>query len=101
LGGNDPFIVCGDADLDVVTRAACWAAYLNAGQVCTGAKRFYVFESIVEEFTRRVVEFTASLKLGDGMDPNTDIGPLINRHQLDDIHSRVEAAVGEGARVLT
>src|SRR5262249_9091533 len=46
LGGNDPFIVCSDADLDVAAPAACWAAYLNTGQVCTGAKRFYVFEEI-------------------------------------------------------
>src|SRR6185503_9856862 len=90
LGGNDPFIVCGDADLEIATRAACWAAYLNAGQVCTGAKRFYVFESIAEEFTKRVVEFTRSLKLGNGMEPDTDIGPVINLRQLEDIHLRVE-----------
>jgi len=101
LGGNDPFIVCSDADLEIATRAACWAAYLNAGQVCTGAKRFYVFESIAEEFTRRVVDFTRSLKIGDGMDPETDIGPVINLPQLEEIHSRVEEAAREGARVLT
>ena len=101
LGGNDPFIVCSDADLEVVTRAACWAAYLNAGQVCTGAKRFYVFEAIADDFTDRVVRFTRSLKLGDGMDPNTDIGPAINLTQLQDVHSRVEEAVRDGARILT
>ncbi len=101
LGGNDPFIVCSDADMEIVTRAACWAAYLNSGQVCTGAKRFYVFEDIADEFTKRVVEFTRSLKVGNGMDPNTDIGPVINRHQLEEIHSRVEEAVREGAQVLT
>ncbi|HYR90773.1 MAG TPA: aldehyde dehydrogenase family protein [Terriglobia bacterium] len=101
LGGNDPFIVCSDADLEIVTRAACWAAYLNAGQVCTGAKRFYVFDAVADEFTERVVRFTRSLKLGDGMDPNTDIGPTINLTQLQDVHSRVEEAVRDGARVLT
>src|SRR5262249_17127857 len=100
LGGNDPFIVCSDADIDIAVPAACWAAYLNTGQVCTGAKRFYVFESIANEFTTRVVEFTRSLKLGDGMEPDTDIGPLINRRQLEDVHSRVEEAMREGARVL-
>src|SRR5204863_6978479 len=62
LGGNDPFIVCSDADLEIAARAGCWAAYLNSGQVCTGAKRFYIFESIADEFTKRVVEFTRSLK---------------------------------------
>src|SRR5262245_31109677 len=101
LGGNDPFIVCSDADLDVATRAACWAAYLNSGQVCTGGKRFYVFESIADTFIDRVVAFTESLKLGNGMNPQTDIGPIINRRQLDEIHARVTEAVRDGARTLT
>jgi len=101
LGGNDPFIVCSDADLDVASRAACWAAYLNAGQVCTGAKRFYVFDAIADTFVDRVVEFTRALKLGDGMNPATDIGPIINLRQLEDIHSRVSEAVRGGARTLT
>jgi acyl-CoA reductase-like NAD-dependent aldehyde dehydrogenase len=101
LGGNDPFIVCSDADLEIASRAACWAAYLNTGQVCTGAKRFYIFEAIADEFTKRVVAFTSSLKIGNGLDPETDIGPVINLRQLEDIHSRVQEAVQEGARVLT
>ncbi len=100
LGGNDPFIVCSDADLEIASRAACWAAFLNAGQVCTGAKRFYVFEDIAEEFTNRVVEFTRSLNLGNGLEPDTDIGPLINLRQLDHVHERVQQAVVQGARVL-
>ncbi len=100
LGGNDPFIVCSDADLEISSRAACWAAYLNTGQVCTGAKRFYVFDEIVDEFTRRVVRFTKQLKLGNGLHPKTDIGPIINATQLDDIHARVQDAVEHGAKVL-
>jgi acyl-CoA reductase-like NAD-dependent aldehyde dehydrogenase len=100
LGGNDPFIVCSDADLAVASRAACWAAYLNSGQVCTGAKRFYVFEDIADAFTRRVVKFTRSLKLGDGMKPDTDIGPMINLAQLEDVHRRVQEAVRDGAKIL-
>ncbi|HEV8130876.1 MAG TPA: aldehyde dehydrogenase family protein [Acidobacteriota bacterium] len=100
LGGNDPFIVCSDADLEIATRAACWAAYLNSGQVCTGAKRFYVFEDIADTFTDRVVKLTKSLKLGDGMDPKTDIGPIINLHQLEDIDTRVHSAVARGAKIL-
>ncbi len=101
LGGNDPFIVCSDADLEIATRAACWAAYLNTGQVCTGAKRFYVFDDIADEFTKLVVDFTRSLKIGNGMEPDTDIGPVINLRQLEDIHLRVEEAMREGATVLT
>ncbi len=100
LGGNDPFIVCSDADLEVASRAAVWAAYLNSGQVCTGAKRFYVFDEIADEFTARVVRLSKALRLGDGLDPKTDIGPLITQRQLDDVHERVEEAVRDGARVL-
>ena len=82
LGGNDPFIVCSDADLDVASRAAVWAAYLNSGQVCTGAKRFYVFEEIADDFTARVVSLSKGLRLGDGLDPRTDLGPLISQRQI-------------------
>jgi betaine-aldehyde dehydrogenase len=100
LGGNDPFIVCSDADLDVACRACAWAAFLNAGQVCTSAKRVYVFDSIADDFTKRVVKFTQSLKIGNGLDPDTDIGPLINMQQLNDVHVRVTEAVRDGAKVL-
>jgi acyl-CoA reductase-like NAD-dependent aldehyde dehydrogenase len=100
LGGNDPFIVCSDADLDIASRAACWAAYLNSGQVCTGGKRFYIFDDIADEFTERVVTFTRSLKLGNGLDPNIDIGPMINLKQLEDVHQRVLEGVRDGAKIL-
>jgi betaine-aldehyde dehydrogenase len=100
LGGNDPFIVCSDADLEIASRAACWAAYLNTGQVCTGGKRFYIFDDIADEFTERVVKFTKSLKLGNGLDPNTDIGPMINLKQLEDVHQRVTEGVRDGAKIL-
>jgi len=99
LGGNDPFIVCSDADLKIASRAACWAAYLNTGQVCTGAKRIYVFDEIADEFTKRAIRFTRSLQLGSGLNPETDIGPMINLKQLEDVHQRVQEAVAEGAKV--
>lgn len=101
LGGNDPFIVFPDADLEVAAKGAVWAAFLNAGQVCTSGKRFFVFEEIYDEFVERAVEFTRSLKLGNGLDPETDVGPLINRRQLEDVERRVAEAVTAGARVLT
>ena len=100
LGGNDPFIVCEDADLDIASKAACWAAFLNAGQVCTSCKRLYVFDSIADDFTKRAVQFAKSLKLGDGLDPDTDLGPMINLRQLEDVHARVQRARSDGARVL-
>src|SRR6185369_6296138 len=96
LGGNDPFIVCSDADLDIAARAACWTAYLNAGQVCTGGKRYYVFEDVAEEFTERVVAFTRSLKVGSGLDPATDVGPLVSKKQLEEVEARVNEAVSQG-----
>lgn len=100
LGGNDPFIVCEDADLDIASRAACWAAFLNTGQVCTSCKRLYVFESVADEFTKLAVKHAKSLKLGNGLDPKTDIGPMINLRQLEEVDSRIRQAVREGARVL-
>jgi betaine-aldehyde dehydrogenase len=100
LGGNDPFIVCSDADLHIASRAACWAAYLNSGQVCTGAKRIFVFRDVADAFTRRVVKFTGSLVVGNGLDPRTDIGPMINLSQLEEVHARVTDAVAAGAKVL-
>ncbi|MFN7943598.1 MAG: aldehyde dehydrogenase family protein [Thermoanaerobaculia bacterium] len=101
LGGNDPFIVCADADLEVASRGAVWAAFLNSGQVCTSAKRFFVFAEIYDEFVARAVKFTRTLKLGNGLDPSTDLGPLISAKQLADVESRVAEARRDGARVLT
>ena len=101
LGGNDPFIVFPDADLDVAARGAVWAAFLNSGQVCTSAKRFFIFDEIYDEFVARAVRFTKSLKLGHGLDPATDIGPLINPKQLADVEARVAEAIADGARALT
>lgn len=101
LGGNDPFIVFPDADLEVAARGAVWAAFLNAGQVCTSAKRIFVFAEIHDEFVARAVAFTKSLRLGHGLDPKTDIGPVVNARQLADVEARVAEAVADGARTLT
>jgi betaine-aldehyde dehydrogenase len=101
LGGNDPFLVFPDADLDVAAKGAVWAAFLNAGQVCTSGKRYFVFDEIYDEFVERAVKFTKSLKLGHGLDPTTDIGPVINAKQLADVEKRVAEAVAAGAKALT
>ena len=101
LGGNDPFVVFPDADLEVASRGAVGAAFLNAGQVCTSAKRFFVFEEIYDEFVERAVAFTRSLRLGNGLEPDTDVGPLINLRQLEEVERRVAEAVAAGARALT
>jgi len=101
LGGNDPFIVCSDADLEIAARGAVWAAFLNAGQVCTSGKRFFVFADVYDEFVERAVRFTKSLRLGHGLDRKTDVGPLISRRQLEEVERRVQESIAQGARALT
>lgn len=100
LGGKDPFIVCEDADLKIAARGAAWAAFLNAGQVCTSSERFYVFDSIYDKFVREMVKFTCTLKLGDGMDPETDIGPMISEEGIRKVEAHVADAVHRGARIV-
>ena len=100
LGSVDPFIVFADADLDVAVPGVAWARLLNAGQVCTSSKRIYLLQPIAEEFTRRVVDYVRTLKVGDPMDPGTDIGPLISREALETVERQVAEAVKQGAKVL-
>src|SRR5207344_1987125 len=71
LGGIDPLIVFADADLDIAVPGAAWARFLNNGQVCTSAKRIYVVEDIAKAFVERFVAHTRTLKVGDGMLPET------------------------------
>jgi len=100
LGGIDPLLVFADADLDVAAPGAVWARLLNAGQVCTSSKRIYVVESVAQEFTRRVVEQVKTLKVGNPMDPKTDMGPLISADAVDKLEQQVAAVLGEGAKLL-
>ena len=83
LGGIDPLIVFEDADLDVAVRGAAWARFLNAGQVCTSAKRIYVVESIAASSSTGSSRTRRRIKVGHGMDPETDIGPLISAKARD------------------
>jgi betaine-aldehyde dehydrogenase len=99
LGSNDPFIVCEDADLETAARAAAWAGFLNNGQVCTSAERLYVFDSIADRFVERLVEFTRSLRLGDPLDPDVELGPMISAGQRQKVEDKLAEAVRQGARV--
>jgi betaine-aldehyde dehydrogenase len=103
LGGKDPFIVLPDvADrIDVAAKGGAWAAYLNAGQVCTSAERFYVMEPVYDDFVREFVDYTESLVVGDPLDSSTDIGPMVSAGQRDKVASQVKAAVAAGAQVVT
>ena len=80
MGGKDPFIVCSDvADrVGVAAKGGAWAAFLNAGQVCTSAERFYVMEDVYDAYLEAIVDYTGGLVVGDPTDSNTDIGPMVS-----------------------
>ena len=99
LGGNDPFIVCDDVDINVAARGAVWSAFLNMGQVCTSGERFYIFENVYDQFVRKFISLTKKLRLGNPMGPDIDCGPLIRESHRAQIERRIEEAVGQGARV--
>ena len=100
LGSVDPFIVFADADLDVAVEGVAWARLLNAGQVCTSAKRIYLLAPIAAEFTRRLVAHLSTIRVGDPMDPATDVGPMISEEAVVHVERQIAEAVKQGARVL-
>ena len=102
MGGKDPFIVCSDvADrIDVAAKGGAWAAFLNSGQVCTSAERFYVMEEVYDDYVNAFVDYTKSLVIGDPMKSDTDIGPMVSASQRQKVADQVEAAVGAGAEVV-
>ncbi len=101
LGGNAPLIVCEDADLDVAVEGAMLAKMRNGGEACTAANRLYVHRSVAEEFSRRLGEVMAALRVGPGVDAETAVGPLVNQDAVDKVGELVADAVGRGARVVT
>ncbi len=99
LGGSDPFIVAGDADLDAAARGAVAGRFINGGQSCIAAKRFLVVDSAANEFVAKFAERMKRLRVGDPLDPTTDVGPLVSRTQRDEIESQVKDAIAKGAKV--
>ena len=97
LGSIDPFIVFKDADLDVAVPGVAWARLLNAGQVCTSSKRIYVEKPISAEFTQRMRELVAGLKVGDPMNSDTDLGPLISLEAVRRVEDQIARALQDGA----
>jgi succinate-semialdehyde dehydrogenase/glutarate-semialdehyde dehydrogenase len=100
LGGNAPFLVFEDADLDAAVQGAMLAKMRNVGEACTAANRFHVHESIAAEFARRLAERMGALKLGRGTEPDTDVGPLIDEAQRGKVEELVGDARERGARAL-
>jgi succinate-semialdehyde dehydrogenase/glutarate-semialdehyde dehydrogenase len=100
LGGNAPFLVFEDADLDAAVDGALVAKMRNVGEACTAANRFHVHESLAEEFSRRLAERLGALKVGRGTEPGVDVGPLIDEAQRSKVAELVGDAVDRGSRVL-
>ena len=97
LGGNAPFLVFEDADLDAAVEGALTAKMRNVGEACTAANRFHVHESVAEEFGRRLAQRMGGLKVGRGADPDTDVGPLIDEAQRTKVAELVDDARKRGA----
>ena len=100
LGGNAPFLVFEDADLDAAVEGAMLAKMRNVGEACTSANRFHVHESVAEEFARRLTERMGALQVGRGTEPATDVGPLIDEAQREKVEELVTDAVDRGASAL-
>jgi succinate-semialdehyde dehydrogenase / glutarate-semialdehyde dehydrogenase len=100
LGGNAPFLVFADADLDAAVQGAMIAKMRNVGEACTAANRFYVHSDVVDEFSRRLAEQMASLRIGRGSDEDVQVGPLIEAKARTKVQHLVDNAVTCGARVL-
>ncbi len=100
LGGSSPFVVLDDADLELAVNAAVFGKFLNAGQICMSINRFIVDRRVHDEFVNRFVDRVRKLKVGDPNDPDTAIGPIIDRAQLDSLLKHIQSAHQEGARQL-
>lgn len=100
LGGKDPMLVLEDANLEVASSGAVWGAFVNAGQACLSVERCYVVKRHYERFVSLCAEKTAKLRVGNGLDANTDVGPLIHERQVQTVHEHVQDAVAHGARIV-
>lgn len=100
LGGKSPNIVFADADLDKAVPAAAMAVFANSGQICSAGTRLFVQSSIREEFMERLAAFTHTIRVGDPLDPQTQIGPVVSAPQMDKILGYIDGARSEGAQAL-
>ncbi|KQO36637.1 MULTISPECIES: NAD-dependent succinate-semialdehyde dehydrogenase [unclassified Aeromicrobium] len=101
LGGNAPFLVFGDADVDAAVEGAMLAKMRNIGEACTAANRFIVHADVAEEFSTKLADKMAALKVGDGLEDDVKVGPLVEEKQRDKVAELVDDAVEKGATVLT
>src|SRR5690242_15030213 len=100
LGGKSPDIVFADADLDAAVPGAAMAVFANSGQICSAGTRMFVEQKVYDEFTDRVAAFGKKLRVGNGIDPNTQIGPLVSKEQLERVTGYLDVGQKEGARAM-
>ncbi len=100
LGGKDPMLVLDDADVDVASSGAVWGAFVNAGQTCLSVERCYVHRSLYPAFVEACAAKASKLRVGKGLDPSTDLGPMIHERQVRIVEAHIEDAKERGARVL-
>ena len=101
LGGNAPFIVFDDADLDKAVEGALASKFRNAGQTCVCANRLYVQDGVYDRFTEKLQQAVSKLQIGDGLQPNVTIGPLIDEKAIAKVQEHIADALGKGARIVT
>jgi len=99
MGGKNAILVMDDANLDLAARAIAWSAFGTTGQRCTAASRVIVHRGVRAELTRRVVERANAIRIGDGLDEATEMGPIVNPRQLEKVHAYVGIGTGEGAKL--
>ena len=101
LGGKDPLIILGDADIDYAVDAATWGAFLHQGEICMSTERIIIEKNLADEFTEKLKERALALPMGDPTNPATAIGPLINQRAVDLVHAHVQEAIASGAELVT
>ena len=101
LGGKDPFVIAPDTDLETAAEAVAYAALINAGQVCTSTERVYVPHNMADAFAGAVVDFVGGLRLGPGIEPTTDMGPMAAPAYRDKVSRHIADAKSKGAKILT
>jgi acyl-CoA reductase-like NAD-dependent aldehyde dehydrogenase len=100
LGGNDPAIVLADVDVEATAKEVFWGAFQNSAQFCVAAKRVYVHEDIYDDFSKALVDFAKTIKVGDGSEQGTDLGPINNRMQYDKLQNLLADAKANNLKFL-
>lgn len=101
LGGKDPMIVLDDANLDFAAMAAVWGSTTNCGQFCSSIERVYVQDTIFDEFVQKTKDYCEQIKVGNGLDPSVEMGPVVNEQQFNKVIGQIQDAIGQGATVIT